>query len=295
MKPCYERRLYHWRSVNGQRPGMILRKLAMELAVMAGIALVVAFLGPFGSFSAPLGTRILGWELFAFVGYACFRPVIAAGDIVAAHTPLPRLVAIGLACLIAAMPAAVLIAWMMRGDALATLDAGALARIYGQVVLLGLVATLVQMLVAARRADVPAPIEPSTVMRSGDVPSEITVVQGREKAADEGTEAPAAPPRLRDRLPPGIAGAVVALASEDHYVRVYTENGNALVLMRIGDAIGELNGIDGARTHRSWWVARSAFAGVERRGRAVSIRLVNGLEVPVARSTVSELRARGWF
>ena len=53
-------------------------------------------------------------------------------------------------------------------------------------------------------------------------------------------------------------GVKIALQGEDHYVRIHTALGSELVLMRLGDAIQELDGLEGERVHRSWWVARRA-------------------------------------
>ena len=65
--------------------------------------------------------------------------------------------------------------------------------------------------------------------------------------------------------------------------------------MRLADAIAELDGIEGAQTHRSWWVAKAAVAGAERmEGRAV-LTLKDGAEVPVSRGFAEGLRAAGWF
>ena len=85
------------------------------------------------------------------------------------------------------------------------------------------------------------------------------------------------------------------MENEDHYVRAHTATGSTLLLMRLRDAVLELEEVEGARVHRGWWVARAAVAEVVRRERAVSLRLVNGLEVPVARSALPELRAAGWL
>jgi len=65
--------------------------------------------------------------------------------------------------------------------------------------------------------------------------------------------------------------------------------------MRLGDAIEELQGLEGAQVHRSWWVARAAIADVRRGdGRAV-LTLVSGAEVPVSRTYAPQLRAAGWY
>ena len=60
---------------------------------------------------------------------------------------------------------------------------------------------------------------------------------------------------------------------EDHYVRAHTMLGSDLVLLRLRDAIAELDGIEGAQVHRSWWVARDVVEGVEREGRKLRLLL----------------------
>lgn len=104
------------------------------------------------------------------------------------------------------------------------------------------------------------------------------------------------PVRLRDRLDPALRGAeVYAVASEDHYLRVYTSVGSALILMRLSDAIAELDGIEGAQVHRSWWVARNAVEGVRREDRRTLLILKGGAVAPVSRPNVMALRAAGWI
>jgi len=65
--------------------------------------------------------------------------------------------------------------------------------------------------------------------------------------------------------------------------------------MRLADAVDELEGLDGAQVHRSWWVARDAVRDVRRGdGRAV-LSLPDGLEVPVSRTYGRVLREAGWY
>ena len=106
----------------------------------------------------------------------------------------------------------------------------------------------------------------------------------------------APPPKFLERLPSKLRGAkIYAVEAEDHYLRLHTSLGQDLILMRLSDAIAELEGIEGAQTHRSWWVAREAVTGAERLdGRAV-LTLRDGAEVPVSRGFARELRAAGWF
>lgn len=103
-------------------------------------------------------------------------------------------------------------------------------------------------------------------------------------------------PALVDRLPISLRNQpVLALQAEDHYVRVYTPAGSDLILIRLTDAVGEMTPVTGARTHRSWWVNRSAIERISRRNGSVSLFLTNGLEVPVGRSYAGELREAGWL
>ena len=78
------------------------------------------------------------------------------------------------------------------------------------------------------------------------------------------TWADAAPPRFLERLPLGLRDAELwAVEAEDHYLRVHTARRQELILMRLSDAVNELQGIEGAQTHRSWWVARGAVRDVK--------------------------------
>ncbi len=102
--------------------------------------------------------------------------------------------------------------------------------------------------------------------------------------------------RLSSRLPDRLKGADIwALSAEDHYVRVHTAAGDDLVLMRLSDAIAEMDGVDGARAHRSWWIARAGVAAVKRRTEGGVIVLKNGAEAPVSRRRFADLIAARWL
>lgn len=109
-------------------------------------------------------------------------------------------------------------------------------------------------------------------------------------------EPPAISPALTAKLPPRLRQAeLVALQSEDHYLRVHTRAGDALILMRLSDAMEAVAGLDGLQTHRSWWVARAVLEDVERgNGRAV-LHLTGELRAPVSRTYAPKLREAGWY
>lgn len=87
-------------------------------------------------------------------------------------------------------------------------------------------------------------------------------------------------PLFAQSLPLPLRDAAIhALKAEDHYVRVHTEHGQALVRMRMSDAVAMLDGEDGVKPHRSWWVARAAVGSLVRRGNRTVIRIPDGTEV----------------
>ena len=114
-------------------------------------------------------------------------------------------------------------------------------------------------------------------------------------AATQG-EASGIGPALAEKLPPRLRAApLIALQAEDHYLRVHTQAGDALILMRLGDAIAAVDGLDGARTHRSWWVARQAVQDIARADGRATLTLTNGVEAPVSRTYSPKLREAGWY
>jgi hypothetical protein len=133
-------------------------------------------------------------------------------------------------------------------------------------------------------------------------PSEIAAAPETGPGPGTGAPPPAepgatreAPPPLMVRLPPRLRAArLLALEAEDHYLRVHTDAGSDLILMRLSDAISETGTLAGARCHRSWWVARDAVAGATRRGAGAVLTLDCGIEVPVSRSLMPALKADGW-
>ncbi|MEL6870752.1 MAG: LytTR family DNA-binding domain-containing protein [Pseudomonadota bacterium] len=97
---------------------------------------------------------------------------------------------------------------------------------------------------------------------------------------------------LTEKLPGNLKGTrPFALAAEGHYVWVHTALGKELVTMKFEDAVRAVVGIEGLRTHRSWWVALDQIADVRSVGSACEAVLQTGLVVPVSRRRKSALRA----
>ena len=100
---------------------------------------------------------------------------------------------------------------------------------------------------------------------------------------------------LLSRLPPSLGFNIVAVKSEDHYLRVFTDHGDALILYKLSSAIEELEtlGYSGLKVHRSYWVRREAIRGVRPDGRNLVVELDGGLTVPVSQTYRETVRTAG--
>lgn len=258
----------------------LVRGILVDLAVMTVIGVVLALVGPFGSFNDPLAIRLMVWVGFAWLGYVLYAPIDTIAQRLAPALDLPAWGLRIAACMIASIPMAVAVWAIPRWpDRLAWPGLELALEHYLYVVVIGGLITVVNTLIQRQRVGVTGEPQPTST------------------AAPPSPSSPPAPPapRFLDRLPPELGSELIALEMEDHYVRAHTALGSELVLLRMGDAIAELDGIDGRQVHRSWWVARAAVEDVRREGRNVRLALARGIEAPVSRAKVSELKDAGWI
>jgi len=252
-----------------------LRKLLIDLALLTAIGVVLALIGPFGSFQASFGGRLIYWVPLALAGYLFYRPIGGVADWAARRLDLPVAAMWVAATLVASVPMTALVRLIgCRGLCRTAPSVDDLLVTYGYVLVIGAGVTLILFLTQRGRAPVAS---------SGAMPPPTP------------TPAPPLAARFLDRLPPHLGRELLALEMEDHYVRAHMAAGSDLILMRLRDAVEELDGIDGAQVHRSWWVARAAVARVRRDGRNVRLVLTNGLEAPVSREKAPMLKALGWL
>ncbi|MCE2750175.1 MAG: LytTR family transcriptional regulator [Rhodobacter sp.] len=96
---------------------------------------------------------------------------------------------------------------------------------------------------------------------------------------------------LLARMPVNLGRDIVALSAELHYLRVYTTQGNTLILMSFSRAVSAVRIIPGMVVHRSHWVALKHVESLQGQGAALVCKLVTGLVVPVSRTNRAALRA----
>lgn len=253
----------------------LLSRILIDLAIMVVIGIVLALIGPFGSFNEPLPIRLVVWIGFALLGYALYAPIDTMAQRLAPKLQLPAWALRVAGVLVASVPMSVLV-WLIQRDreywAWPGLDMAVTQ--YTYVAVIGGLITLVNTLI--QRPAV-APNQPAA----------------KQEAITTRGDAPSI--RFLDRLPPELGTQIIALEMEDHYVRAHTTLGSVLVLMRLRDAVIELDGLEGEQVHRSWWVARGAVAEVKREGRNIRLVLDNGIEAPVSRANVTPLKEAGWL
>lgn len=238
------------------------RQWAVDLVVALAVGLLLGLMGPYGSFfnDSP-ALRIAYWIVSIMVGMVLFgcltRVSVALAERMRAPdwTVIPVVVLVGSAIQGPLSRAAAIAIWPHLERAVPPLEW------YGQCV-----ATTTPIVIAYYFLRVRA---------RGTAAAPLVPVESTTPAADP--------------------GAVLYLRMEDHYVRIRTEHGSRLEMGPLARVTAGLIGVEGLQTHRSWWVAQRAIAGVERDGRNLRLRLVDGETAPVSRASVAKLRAAGWL
>lgn len=253
------------------RPRGPLRWLAIRfdrgVGVAVGAGVVLALTGAFGTNIAPLWLRFAYWVPLILAGavwaHLCSRMIERLVD----PDEQPWLTVAALSAATAG-PVVVLV-WLVTGLIFE-------GRIYPAERLVYFIGPVLVVTVAI---------------------SAINVFLGRSPPAQTHAGASGtAPARFLDRLPPRLRGATLhAVQAEDHYLRLHTDRGSDLILMRLSDAVAELEGLEGARTHRSWWVARDAVRDATRSDGRATLTLEGGIVAPVSRRYAPDLRAAGWY
>lgn len=246
------------------------QRLGKTLLVGTVLGLLLGFAGPFGTYpSFPTATRYAFWIGLTLAGVIA---VLATDTGLPMHRLRGGLVRVGAVALLSAIPMTFVVAWTMtqiQQD-----------RAYSPPQLLGLFwgVAAVQLLIAY--ACIKA-LPPLPKPLSGDPGAEVT--------QDTSVRYPEF---LLSKLPAGSDSKILALETEDHYLRVHTESGTALILMKMTDAVALLHPELGAQVHRRWWVAAAGVAGMRVQEQKSVLVLTNGKSVPVGRSFAAAARSR---
>jgi len=260
------------------RESPYIRTLAWQAPAAIGIAVVLAVIGPFGTyFRMSLGVRL---AYFLVIGVLNWLQVIFLAAWFGQIEPIDRWPVVGrmiLAGLLASIPSTLeiylVLSWMGHPIPLAVLPLT-----YPENALLTTSIAIVFGLFVEQRMRAEADAELERV--ASLPPAEAAV---------------AAPPDFFRRIPPALGRDLLALEMEDHYLRIHTSLGSDLILMRLRDALAELGPSRGRQVHRSWWVAEGAVAATSRDGQRNMLLLRNGLNVPVSKTYRDQVKQAGWL
>lgn len=255
-----------------------MQRRAMEACLALALSPAFAWVRPFGVDEQTFLARLGYWGgvlVCWFMAMAVAESLLANMRFFRGLAPGARLVVvIGLAAVpmlvIAGAATHALTGWQA--------SVSEVTELYGQIVVLGSIVALLARAVLPHGAE---PVPQAEVMR----PAEMT----RPEPAV--IDSPAVPSPLVARLPAAVRGRIVCLEMEDHYVRVHTDRGSALVLLRLSDAIAEVCPARGQQVHRSWWVSDEAVEGFERVGRVGAVVLSNGVRAPVSQRYLRSVEA----
>lgn len=249
---------------NGRQP--VIRRLVLLMALAA----ILTLLEPFESGVLPWPLRLVYWVLLLVAFSLVFPPAVRLARRIAVGRVRSPVWILAAACAIASVPIWVLVAaidWLLAMSAVPVFglstapDMPSITEIDFLLLTYASVYLVVALVVGGN--------------------SLLVLVRQRNASPDPGLKPGV---RFLSRLPARIGAGLVCIRMEDHYLRVTTRDGEALILMRLRDALQELEDYPGLQVHRSWWVATDQIERLSRDRRRLEVMLSNGARVPVSAS-----------
>lgn len=235
---------------------------------LVAIVFVLAMVGPFYTFSSlTFSNRLVYWAVISYVNYLVgFCASVYVGHLLYAKG-LPELASRMISGFVSGIPIAFIV-WTVNkyiyGFDMS--DGLGFWGLLGYCAIIAMVISLMFYLFSLEtRKNEPFSSQPATVKTN-------------------------AKPAFLHRLPAHLGSDILSLDAQDHYVNVTTKNGSALVLIRLVDAISELEGLEGLRIHRSHWIAADAVSKTKRENGKLLVELTNGTALPVSRTYAKNLK-----
>ena len=260
-------------------------RLWLVFALMVGLFVVT---GPFGTYERlAFPTRLGYWLMLHTATWTCALVCIAFFDTALSARVPSRLIRMLTGAVVSALPVGLAITVINFGLLMRPLNAERVLENALVALPIGLAFSLLTWLSISGGGQLETADVPGDDVTAPGPPANPAVQELANRSSASGR------PALLDRLPADKRGALIRLEVQDHYVLVVTTRGTELLLMRLGDAIGEAG--PGRQVHRSHWVAEHPknflVRGVGKNGR-LAIRTADGADIPVSRSYAAQIRAR---
>lgn len=254
------------------------KRILSGITISVIVGVLLGFLAPFGMDQISVGYSIFYWVTTCVLGYCIYFPIYYFGDKILAKAITTHWIRVA----ISTLPASVLMTFVVIILNGLFFSDEILFQIhflfaFPKVLLIGAVLTVISIIQEYIKHQKKELIRQQ---KHNEQLQQQTLVATNQQIS-----------KFLDMLPIDKRGQLQCLEMSDHYVKVYTENGHHLLLMRFKDAIESLADYPGIQTHRSWWVATEVVASVKKDGRKLTLVLKNGLEVPVSRTYTGALKS----
>ena len=242
------------------------RPTAKEMVTLMVTAVSLGLLGPFGTFEAGVIYSLLYWIVMCLVGYALYWPFMQIGVGVANNRGVHAYLAIGLMLILSTIPMTLVVMYANHlAFGLTFRGWDGFIQLYPFVGIIGIMITGIS-LIQSKWEERSALLKDVPLQNPGEV--------------------------FLKRLPVELGTDLICIVMEDHYLRVYTDKGEHLLLLRLKDALEELGDYSGLQVHRSWWVSEQAVIKIDRKDRKVILTMINGVEIPVSRTYQAAVKAK---
>jgi len=231
------------------------------LAITTIFGLVLGFLGPFGSYRMPAVSRFIYWVILFNIGYFAYFVAHRLTYWYFQNRAVHPYILFVIPTLVASIPLSLLVGFATQFllDKPVSIFMISLY-VMPQVIILGIVIDTIMRLILRKHEE---PI-PHSIDKAGQV--------------------------FINRLPTNIGDKLICFVMEDHYLVVYTDKGSHMMLMRMKDALIELNDYPGMQVHRSYWVALDAVVTVKKEARKTILTMTNNIKIPVSRKYLAAIK-----
>ena len=230
-----------------------------SLIINAVFALVLGFLGPFGSFNIPLFERLIYWFVLFNLGYIIYFYSYKLSDRIFNNKNPHIVLTYVFPSLVATLPISFLV-----------LTASSFFTHHSPYSLKYLLLILPNVFIL------------------GVIIDAIMKLIHKDQKTDHTIQVPGQD--FINRLPNNLGENLICISMEDHYLLAYTDLGNHMMLMRMKDAIIELKEYPGMQVHRSYWVASNAVSHSKKELRKNILVMSNGMEIPVSRKHLAQVK-----
>ena len=245
------------------------------------IGVFIGLLAPFGTDQFSSGMAVTYWVVTCLLGFLIYTPTIAIADFATAPYLNYKWTRVALGAVIASVLMSFvipLLGWLFFDDSLNLITR--FSSIFPKTLIIGGAITIVSFMREQGEKQKLKLLESEKAL--------ATIQDEQASAGDKALE------EFMLALPVDKRGALLCLEMSDHYVKVYTDKGHHMVLMRFKDAMKALDTFPGIQTHRSWWVTIDAVVKVQKEQRKRNLVLSNELVVPVSRTFEDAVKQAGF-